>query len=58
MTNFFTVSTPHSDARPTCPKCSTEMRLFGIESDRPGFELRTFQCSNCQRILTAISPIE
>lgn len=47
-------ATPHSDSieSPTCPKCSTQMRLFGIEPEAPGFELLTFECPACQHIET------
>ena len=46
----------HSDAiaRPTCPKCGTNMRLFGIEPERPGHELHSFECPKCKHIQTAI----
>ena len=39
-------ATPHSDsiARPACEECGTKVRLFGIEAERPGFELWSFEC--------------
>ena len=45
-------ATPHSDAivRPSCPKCGTGMRLFGIEADSPGYELHSFECPRCNHI--------
>jgi hypothetical protein len=45
-------ATPHSDsiARPTCEECGTEVRLFGIEPERPGFELWSFECPKCHHI--------
>ena len=30
-----------------CPSCKREMRLFGIEAEKPGRDLYTFQCSAC-----------
>ena len=47
-------ATPHSDAieRPHCPDCGTLMRLFGIESEKPGFELHSFACPHCRRVET------
>ena len=35
--------TPHSDAikRPDCSECGTLSRLFGIEPEKPGYELVT-----------------
>ena len=49
-------ATPHSDSieRPNCLKCGTKMRLFGIEPERPGYELHSFECPKCNHIQTAI----
>jgi hypothetical protein len=30
-----------------CPKCKTEMRVFGIEPEKPGRDLYTFECPAC-----------
>jgi uncharacterized metal-binding protein (TIGR02443 family) len=30
-----------------CPKCSTPMTLTRIDPDKPGFDIRTFECSKC-----------
>jgi hypothetical protein len=50
-------ATPRSTStiRPNCPECQTQMRLFGIESEAPGYELYSFECSKCQRIETAVA---
>jgi hypothetical protein len=40
--------------RPDCPTCGTGMRLFGIEPEKPGFELHSFECPKCRRIETRI----
>ncbi len=33
-----------------CPTCACEMRLFGIESEKPDRDLFTFACSKCSRL--------
>ena len=30
-----------------CRKCQTEMRVFGIEPEKPGRDLYTFECRAC-----------
>jgi hypothetical protein len=49
-------STPHSDSieRPHCSKCKTGMLLFGIEPERPGYELHSFECPKCLNIETRV----
>jgi predicted RNA-binding Zn-ribbon protein involved in translation (DUF1610 family) len=49
-------ATPHwnSIQRPDCAECGTKMRLFGIEAERPGYELYSFECPNCDHIQVAI----
>jgi hypothetical protein len=32
-----------------CPHCKLEMRLLGIEPDKPGYDLFTFECTKCGR---------
>jgi hypothetical protein len=48
--------TPHSDTikRPDCSECGTLTRLFGIEPEKPGFELLSFECPACRHIQTEI----
>jgi Zn finger protein HypA/HybF involved in hydrogenase expression len=45
-------ATAHSDSimRPNCPKCGTAMLLFGIEPEKLGFELLSFDCPKCRHI--------
>jgi hypothetical protein len=45
-------ATLHSDSieRPHCPKCRTKMRLFGIEPERSGYELHSFECPKCGHV--------
>jgi tRNA(Ile2) C34 agmatinyltransferase TiaS len=33
--------------RPTCPKCRGTMTLVRIAQGRSGFDIRTFDCGNC-----------
>ncbi len=48
MTSFNERGTiPTPDARPSCVVCSTRMGLVLIQPDRPGFDLRTFECPRC-----------
>ena len=53
-------ATPHSNSikRRACSKCGTTMLLFGIEPDRPGHELHSFECPKCQNIETRIAKSE
>jgi predicted RNA-binding Zn-ribbon protein involved in translation (DUF1610 family) len=53
-------ATPHSNAikRPACPQCGTAMLLFGIEAERPGYELHSFDCPKCRRIETRVGKAE
>jgi hypothetical protein len=53
-------ATAHSDGikRPSCSKCGTGMLLFGIEPDRPGYELQSFECPKCNNIETRIGKAE
>lgn len=55
----FQPATPHSDliARLACSKCGTGMDLFGIEDDRQGYELHSFECPDCHHIGTAVAKI-
>jgi len=53
-------ATPHSNAigRPLCSKCRTQTRLIGIEPEKPGFELHTFECPKCHHFETSVGLIE
>jgi len=54
-------ATLHSDAimRPFCSKCGTTMRLSAIEAaEKPGHELRTFECPKCHHIETRVGTVE
>ena len=56
MKSIFALATPHSDSlvRPRCSKCGTATHLVGIEPERPGYNLHTFQCPNCEHFETAV----
>jgi ssDNA-binding Zn-finger/Zn-ribbon topoisomerase 1 len=34
-------------ARRPCPKCGKDMMISRIMPDRPGYELRTYECAGC-----------
>jgi hypothetical protein len=42
---------------PRCQKCGETMSLRIIEPERPGFDLRTFECPRCFGIETLVAPI-
>jgi ribosomal protein S27E len=52
--------TAHSNSivRPACLKCGTALRVFGIEPERPGYELLSFECPKCHHIQTEIGKAE
>jgi hypothetical protein len=52
-------ATLHSDSikRPNCSDCGTATHLFGIEAERPGYELLTFVCPRCNHIETAVGKV-
>ena len=52
-------ATAHSDSikRPNCSDCGTATQLFGIEAERPGYELLTFVCPRCKHIETAVGKV-
>ena len=56
MRAVFTPATPYSDSivRPSCSECGSATVLVGIEPERPGYELHTFQCPNCEHFETAV----
>jgi len=56
---IFQPATPHSNSikRPDCTECGTPTLLFGIEPERPGYELITFECPKCKHIETAVGKI-
>jgi hypothetical protein len=43
---------PDHAAKPLllCPRCKLEMRLLGIEAEKAGRDLYTFECDNCGQI--------
>jgi predicted nucleic acid-binding Zn ribbon protein len=38
--------------RPRCPRCQNRMALAQILPGPPGFDLRKFECDNCDHIVT------
>ena len=54
----FESATAHSNAvRPVCSICGTATLLVGIEPERRGYELRTFECPTCIHFETAVGKI-
>jgi hypothetical protein len=58
MRAIYAPAIAHSDAikRPSCSQCGTATVLIGIEPEpeRPGYDLHTFQCPNCQNYELAV----
>jgi hypothetical protein len=50
----YTLENTPIHGRPRCPKCSTPMYLARIKLDKPGVDLRTFECPRCQHVETAV----
>lgn len=49
---------PQSPAlHPRCPKCLEFVHLVGITTGPKGLNLRSFECSKCDEILTISSEI-
>jgi transposase-like protein len=38
--------------QPICPKCGARMWIVRIEPDEPGHDKRTFECPQCENVLT------
>ena len=41
-----------------CPKCRARMKLARVSSGPTGFELRTFDCSNCDQVEQIAIPLD
>ena len=56
MRAIFAPATPYSDSivQPNCSECGAPTLLVGIEAERPGYELRTFQCLGCENFEVAV----
>jgi len=52
-------ATPATDAiiRPLCSACGTRTHLVGIEAEKPGFDLHTFECPACGDFQTSVASI-
>ena len=53
MTTDFTLEM-EAITRPVCRKCGAKVFLIRIEADKPGYDLRTFQCPECDHIETIV----
>jgi hypothetical protein len=50
----YTLANAPINARAECPTCTAHMYLARIEPEKPGYDLRTFECPRCQHIETAV----
>ena len=41
--------------RPDCPTCLAQMYPARIEPEKPGYDLRTFECPVCQTVERAVA---
>jgi len=59
MRAIFAPVSPHFDciARPSCSECGMVTVLVGIEAQRPGYDLNTFQCPNCEQFETTVGRV-
>jgi len=39
-------------SQPLCLKCGAGMWLASLEPDRPGYDMRSFECSKCEVAFT------
>jgi hypothetical protein len=47
-------------AQPRCPRCHAKMRLAGITPGVPDFEIRSFECMQCEHAIVqrvAVDPL-
>jgi hypothetical protein len=40
--------------RPACPTCAAQMYLARIEPEKPGYDLRIFECPMCHHVERAV----
>jgi DNA polymerase III alpha subunit (gram-positive type) len=50
----YTLENTPMTARPDCPKCTAQMYLARIQPEKPGFDLRTFDCPRCQHVESTV----
>jgi len=50
MFSEYTLANAPTIVRPECPECTAQMYLAGIEPEKPGYDLRTFECPMCQHV--------
>jgi hypothetical protein len=49
-------SSPSSIECPRCPNCQARMRLDGVATAHPGYDLRMFKCDKCHCVSTKLVP--
>jgi hypothetical protein len=50
----YTLENTPINARPDCSQCAAQMYLARIEPEKPGRDLRTFECPRCQHVETVV----
>ena len=50
----YTLENTPINVRSECPRCSAQMYLARIEPEKPGYDLRTFECPMCQHVESAV----
>jgi hypothetical protein len=50
----YTLENTPINARPDCPQCAAQMYLARIVPEKPGFDLRTFECPLCEHSETIV----
>jgi len=53
----YTLENAPINERPECPECAALMYLTTIEPERPGFDLRTFECPRCQHVESVVAEL-
>jgi hypothetical protein len=43
--------------RPPCSRCGRPLMLTKVETEKPGFDLRTYYCAACEDVEVIISAI-
>ena len=54
----YTLENQPMSVRPDCPDCMVPMYLARVTPDKPGFDLRTFECPRCQNTLRAVMKLD
>jgi hypothetical protein len=50
----YTLENQPASVRPDCPDCTVPMYLARVSPEKPGYDLRTFECPRCQSTLKTV----